>query len=346
MYFFVFFILTPIYFFVAFTGHILCLIGFIRRARSEPAYSYQIYLTAAKTLEIVFFTIFVISFKWLSGIENQGATWYERDYTLMWYAAHASFTLSNSCISTSLFMSVVMTLDRLFAVWKPFVYRNINQKRYHLISVIVCFLLGWSTSVFDWFRYDLEWNGSIYKAQVNTAFVGGLLSNFLANIRNALRAGAVIALVVCNIILVRLFSRHAKVNPAHKSDAATTAVEQRQAKRKSSERNLVIIVVTQSVFTSITIFLFVTYYVLSYATPAFIFCSGVMFASVMDGMLEVSDMAIFLIVVLVDKKVRVAILTTIMRKKFTGLATTKTEVTQMSRANPQNVNVAAMPEIG
>lgn len=322
-YFFVFYILTPIYFVVAFIGHILCLVGFVKRAKIEPTYSYQIYICMAKLLEIVFFTIFVITYKWLSGIESQGVKWYKENYYLMWYAAHESTPMSNSCISTSLFMAVAMTGDRLFAMWKPFVYRNINAKRHQAIAVCVCFLLGWSTSIFDWFRYELISGDNIYVAVVNSGYVGGILGITLANIRNAFRAGAVLALVVGNIILVRLFSRHCKVKPIAAAGAGAGAGAKRksiieiekQAKRKSSEQNLLIIVVAQSILTSVVIFLFVTYYVLSYADPAFIFCKGVMFASVMDGTLEISDMIIFVVVVAVDKKVRKAILAAITRKK-------------------------------
>lgn len=186
-YFSVYYVVTPSYFVLGLFGHILFVSAFLQQLKHDSAYLYQIFTSANEILEIITFTLFVTTFHWFSGFVNPGANWFMANYACMWYAAHMAIPLINMFITSSMFLSLSTTADRLYALLRPFQYKNANHRRHKIAAFSFSFIVGIGTSVFDCFRFQLTWNGDVNTMSVDEVYVGSMTATVLAELRNAVR---------------------------------------------------------------------------------------------------------------------------------------------------------------
>lgn len=128
-------VLTPIYLIVGISTDIILLFAFYKQSKTEKAYGYQVIFTISKMLEIFAFGTYLLAEKWF---QFDNISWFVANYCLMYFyvtdlGLHVSFIIS------SLLLSLAMAADRVFALQKPIIYKNIHHFRHQLIATIFCF---------------------------------------------------------------------------------------------------------------------------------------------------------------------------------------------------------------
>lgn len=187
LFFTTYYVVTPLYFILGLLGHFLCVSTFVKQLKYDSAYLYQIFLSIGEILEIIAYTIFIITYYWFSGSESAGAHWFMADYACMWFAAHVSMPMANMFITSSMFLSLGTSADRLYALIRPFTYKQANHKCHRIAVFSFSFIIGIGTSIFDCFRFQLMWNGDVYRISADEAYMVTWTAAILAQLRNAVR---------------------------------------------------------------------------------------------------------------------------------------------------------------
>lgn len=309
-YFFSYYIVSPTYFLLGVVGHAVCLLVFYRQAKKESTYAYQIFVAVSEIFEMIAFTLFSLSFRWWSGIEaeGRGAEWFMRSRWLMLYAAHVSFPFLNAVLTTTLLLSLCMSADRLVALWKPFLYKRMDHRKYQRLALISSIVLGMSTSIFDGFRfrvvpYQRSTNDSkspvIYRAVGELEYMNSLQAVCLAHTRDALRIAALMALITCNVFITRFYRKRTV-----RLGSLTSTDDDRLQHRRNKERTLVLLTVSQSVLTSVGTTFLILFYAIVYANPNFLTCGGLLMAPILDATLQLASIIDTFIVIAIDRRFR------------------------------------------
>lgn len=180
-------VLTPVYFSVGVFSRISFLIAFYKQYEKEKGYAYQLFVSITDLLLILTYSLNMTTLNNLSGFRLPGPHWFRESYALMWYSAHLATPLFQIFTTMSLLLSVIMASNQVFALAKPFTYKNLNHRKYLLIALGTSFSIGFSTSVFDMFRYQVGQVGNEYEVIVNDAFVATTAAFALAMVRNIVR---------------------------------------------------------------------------------------------------------------------------------------------------------------
>ena len=127
-------IMAPLAFLISFPSHVLGLLAFLKHRNDESAYYYQIFTTIGRISEIVALYMRLLFFDQAAGQypmgehEWDGVDWFVKNYPLMWFTAHVTPALLESSIWLTITASASMAADRVFALWKPFVYKTTNHR--------------------------------------------------------------------------------------------------------------------------------------------------------------------------------------------------------------------------
>lgn len=300
--FFAYKILMPIHFILGTIGRSLCLLAYQREAKKEKPYVYQIFVTATEILENLAFTCFSLAFRWFSGIDGTGALWYQQSYPLMWYSAHLSLPFLGAFTTTGLLLSVSMTADRLLALAKPFVYKAAKHKKHQAIALVLCYLIGLSTSIFDVFRFRVAAiDGKGFRILPNLAYSKTKLAACLARLRDAVRALGLATLVIGNILVLSHFRKRI-VGKEKQTNNHNGSVSRPQ--RKEAEKTLVLLTVSESVMTSIGMSFLIVYYALVYIDPKFMSCDGLLVAPCLDATMQLASILSFFLMLRISRRFR------------------------------------------
>lgn len=294
-------VVTPIYFIIGILSRGLCLVAFYKQSKHDKAYGYQGFAALSELFEVITVALCMATRNNFAGYRLPGATWFQKSYALMWYAAHLASPLEQGMITTSLLISLSMAADRTFAMAKPFLYKNINHRRHQLIAATISFTLGLSTSAFDAFRYQLRYDGIKYEMTVKEEYVATQGAFALAIFRNVVRILANLALVLCNILMIVYYRLK-----AHKV-RAMDGNEERMAKRKSTHRTLVMLTLCQSVFTTSDLTMFNVYYSLVYMDSRFTSCFGKVMAPMDDLVLQITGVLEVFVLLSISRNFRAII---------------------------------------
>lgn len=298
-----YYIATPIYFVLGTIGRSLCLAFFYKQYKQETAYMYQIFASVTDMLEILAVSLNMITFNCLSGYRfRPGVTWYKQSYPCMFWAAHLTSPLEQSFLTFSLLLSVSMAADRVFALSKPFKYRNSNRMRHQLTALTTCFLLSFTISIFDMFRFETFQDGDHYIIKVNQDYVTSNLALGMTMVRNCVRIIGDILLISCNVAVIVLYRSSVKT-----AAIAIAGNEQKEAQHKAMQRSLVLLTVCESFFNTIVITSWNIYYTLVYLDPTFSLCLGKLVGPICDLLLEVAGVLEFFALLLVSKQFRDAV---------------------------------------
>lgn len=97
--------------------------------KKEGAYFYQVLQSVVEMIKVVLRAINIL-YRFSTGSATIGGSnplqFLNYSYTFMIYGARLSAYLTNCIITTSLLLSVSMAADRVFALWKPTMYRNLT----------------------------------------------------------------------------------------------------------------------------------------------------------------------------------------------------------------------------
>jgi hypothetical protein len=305
------FIVMPFYLTVGFSSNIILLIAFYKQSKHDNAYSYQVTLTLSKSCEIFSFSMFIMSYKWCAAVETPtGCPFFMKNYSLMFYAAHIACPVFNGFIIISLLMSVAMSADRVFALSKPFIYKNINHKKHHAISTTVCVLIGVWTSAFEVQRWTVVWpneNGTLtgdetWKVKYDEIYLATDVAIALGHLRTVIRILAVFTLISLNIALAVVFrQRNRKVGQMAANDT-------KEKERRAAEKTLLILTVYQSVLNAIAQAPHSGYSIMAAAFPEFNSCYGIVVAPFVDMAIELADSADFFVIMAINKRMRRVVL--------------------------------------
>lgn len=293
------FIILPFYSIVGTLGHALCAAVFLKEAKNEKAYVYQIFLEIAGCLENILFTLYLLAFLG-SGIFGDGYEWYQKSYFLMWYAAHLALPLLHSMSVTCLLINVCMAADRAIAIMKPFSYKNINRKRNQILSLVFSIILSFCATFFDVRLFEVSKNSeSHFVLAVDLDFVGTLPSIILSHICNGIRMLGLLALIVNNVNIFRYYKKH--IAQMQKSSVNK---KNHEAKEKSLEKSLLLLTITQSIFTAVTMFSYVVFYTAAYTVPLFNECDKVVYAPLLNIVVMICDVSKTCVIVAMNSKGR------------------------------------------
>lgn len=188
--------------------------------------------------------IFGIPFKMWSGTTGSGRTWFMSNYFLMWCSAHVPIALGNIFVAATVFFSVVMVIDRIYAILKPFEHKNANHKLIQKFVVAFSLAIAFSCGLFDFFRQHVTTlNPPLYKVELNKEFVENDIAIYFSHVRNSFRCFLVVSLIICNILLVYFYrNRRLKLTNSFNNT--------RDNNRRKNEKTLIILAVSQSIFIS------------------------------------------------------------------------------------------------
>lgn len=317
-------IITPIYFFIGLFGNLTLLVAFQRQSKTDGAYAYQVFLTISKTCEIIAFSAFTVTFKLAAAAaqidDHGGVKWFKRNYYLMFYVAHIVCVGLNVFVTSSLFCSVAMTADRVFALAKPYVYKSINRKRHQLIAALCCFGFSLLLNVYDaWSWVVVELPGALgnesdgYVIRANPDFIGTSLSMGLANFRTAIRLICVVALIGLNVSMALLYRKQFhKVNHT----------DRKEQEMKRTEKTLLMLTIYQSLLTTTSQVPHCAYYVAQFASVEFTRCWGAVLAPFVDGCIQICDAIDFFIIITMNQRMRRSVLGVFTRCSQGGVQTT------------------------
>lgn len=300
-----YYISMPLYFVVGIGGNVMLLIAFYKQAKQEKAYAYQIFLTLSKLCEIFTFSLFMGTYKWFSGIESSGSGWYMSNYPLMFFATHMASPIFNCFIMVSLFLSVAMTADRVFALGKTFVYKNINHSRHQLIAVVACVFIGVSTNVFEVKRWTLHQVGTgantSYRGEFDEVYLKTEIASAFGHLRTTVRLVGVAALVVLNVAMVMIFRGHTK------KVGQMIAGDKREHDRKAADKILLILTICQSCLMCFSQIPHSSHLIASFASANYGPCYGRISGPFVDTCIQIGDAADFFVVIAVNKRMRQAV---------------------------------------
>jgi hypothetical protein len=292
-------ICAPIYFIIGLVTRSISIAAFYKAYKEEKGYGYQLVASILEMFEIIASTLNMLTTNNMSGLRLPGALWFQQNYFLMWYSAVLAVPIKHAFITTSLLISLAMSADRVFALAKPFVYKNVNHKRHLAIIVVISLCIGFSTSIFDMFRYQVCNGDNRYKLCTDKVYTSSTTANVLSWIRTLLRIIANLILIICNIAMVIYYRSSAnKINTSQHSN------DQRTIKRKATEKSLILLTICDSIFTTAVMSMSNTYYILTYSDPKFSSCAGQIVAPVTDIIIQVAGVAKFFALLGISKQFR------------------------------------------
>lgn len=236
---------------VGLTLHTLALFSFFRQARQETAYTFQIALTISNIFQIIARTFYGIIYYHL-----KPGVWFKKTYLIQWIYYHLTVSIENMAVTTTLFLALAMSLDRVFSLGKPLVYKNIRNSLHQAIAFIFCVLIGIMSSIYQTFNsYTSKTDDGLYVVVWNLTPVFDSLGQW----RNAVRAIGVSLLLISNFFVIVLFRRYMQKIGTIGTNSTETK------RRRDQQKTLVILALSGSFCTTISIGAFVAYYGLYYS---------------------------------------------------------------------------------
>lgn len=293
------FVILPIYATIGLFGHIICVGAFFKQAKNEKAYIYQILLEVTGCLENISFTLFLLSF--LGGGEfGDGYEWYQKSYFLMWYAAHLAIPLLHSFSVSCLMLNVSMAADRVFALTKPFAYKSINRKKHLAVALALSLVIGFGSTLFNSCLFEVQNGENQYMLGIDMDFIQSLTSTILSNFCNFTRMVGLLALVTCNISILRQFGKHV----AQIAKLTIVQLSTTDKRREAAEKSLLALTIVQSFFMAVTMFSYVLFYTAAYAIPLFAVCDQTVYAPLLNSVLMLCDLGKTGVIVALNRKAR------------------------------------------
>lgn len=232
----------PLYLILCPPAHIVLLVTFFKQRKSEPAYMYQLINAFGTTCEMVFHILYICTSKLWAGMgPTDGAIWFRRIYPLMVYATYVANTAYNTFLCSSMLFSLSMSIDRIFALTKPFLYKNINKSHHQLAAFIISMVISFGITIPDSFRYKvIQTADESYAKVYNPDNSNSVYAKVMVHVRNTVFMVGVVLLVVSNTALLRLFrNRNAKVK-------VITGTSQNEKLRKKKEKTLIFLSLAQA----------------------------------------------------------------------------------------------------
>lgn len=295
-----FYIFLPYYLTMGLLSNIFLIVNLAKQAKSEKGFIYQLLVVVSKTFENICFGLFLAGAYWFAGFGGIRSEWFISNYTLMFITMRLLQPAFFFGIFLSLFSSVVMTLDRVIALSKPFIYKNINHRRYRNIVYIVSVSVSIGLCIDYYWYYNIitDQASGYYVITTNKVYIGTHTAHIFESIRIVIRSAAVIILIILNLIMVISYNRRMK-----KLNQISMSSQEKSDSRKEANRELLILSICQS---CLILFEQIPHGVMQAIRHQSDFWSkcGLVMAPEADGAPMMADSMKFFIMVLVNRKIR------------------------------------------
>lgn len=297
----VYYIFTPFYLIFGLLAHILCLRAFLKRAKKEKAFVYQVMESISKLCAIIFRSIYVVTVNWLTGkyVSGIAGQWWFSCYGCMWFTAMIPTATMNAFFTTSELLSIFVIYNRIMALGKPIQYKNTNHKRNQIFVALFCFGVGFSTSVFHYFRFNVINLDGKYKYVVDGVYEKSVTYMVLSQTRNILRGVSLLPIYIGNVLLICLFKKHRKEIKTKLHHHQNSAKETEDA-----ETTLTIICLCQSLFMTISATGMISFYAALTIKPSFGSCESLLISPIQEGLLELIEVCDFYLACFVSRNFR------------------------------------------
>lgn len=292
-------ILLPVYISLGIFSSIVLLIAFAMQAKQEQNYAYQLVVVASRAIENVSFGFYLVSAYWYSGLYEDKAEWFISSYALMFISMRLSMFLNFFLLYTNLFLTVAISADRVFALWKPFVYKNINHAHHTAVATSLSVAIAFLISVDHcWYYEVVEVGNNVYTAQMNYAYLSMGIAKILEDIRTPLRLMTIAGLIALNILMVLGYQRRMK-----KLQLMSTTNQDKADARTEANKELLILTICQCCLTCLEEIPHAIMHILLHQSDYWGMC-GLILSPVVHGAIIIADLAEFLVVISVNRKMR------------------------------------------
>lgn len=285
--------------------NVIVFLAFYKQSETEKAYGYQVAFTITQTLEFFCFGTYLGAFAWLDWIEVQ--YWFVTNYWLIFVFQYLGLCCHLVLLTCSVFLAVAMAADRVFALIKPVVYRNIDHRRHQSIAIIVCFLISVAVNIPAWKEAKIVRVGDryiVYEYYYLLSTNSTVERIFYFNAASIARIASLAVLIILNTIMVIMF----KLRMTGSNTVTNEGNQQRIRKRKAAEKVLLRVNIYQTcsmVFNQTT---HVIWFTLCIFYPVFVRPYIDILAPTFYGWIMLTDTLDAVILASVNKKIRGAIL--------------------------------------
>lgn len=229
----------------------------------NSAYTYQIFVSTNQAASQLHQVVYILVYHFWSGIYVKYAGWFTGCYLCMWYAAHLITSLSNIFGFLEILFGICITADRILALTKPFLYKNLNHKRHQTFAFLISLFISTGASIFDCFRLDVASDSDLgYRTVYNLEYMQGI-GAVLIQASTAIRLFITAILFVLNSVMIYFY------RTKFLTQAKLVFTDKSERKRKDNEKTLIILSLCQSCFifldTCGTLVAYMLFYVAPYA---------------------------------------------------------------------------------
>lgn len=125
-----------------------------------------------------------------------------------------------------------MAADLVFALWKPFKYKKLNHRLFHMITAISCFSFRLTSSLFDCFRMFVQSDGDMYKIETDKIYLSTTLAVVLSQMRMVVHIIGLFGMIGLNIAMTFMFRKRSR------KVAQMTNNDQKEKARKEADKTL------------------------------------------------------------------------------------------------------------
>lgn len=283
-----------IYLPVGLGSNIILLAAFYRQAKTQQAYTYQVILTVSKTLEVLCFGFLLVATYNFTGYD-----FFEKTYLLVWAYCRLSFPGHVWFICCSLLCTVAMSADRVFALSRPFVYKNINHKKHQIVAALFCVAIP-APIAMGWIYFAaIVLEGDRYRHFLNQEYVQQWYPRIMGGtIEVILRTICCILLVGLNVTMISKFRKQ-------KNKTIGQGIsDQKETQRKAAERTITLLNFYQSVLMCFNQFPHVFLHILIYAAPDFSECHRLVTFPLADSAIMITDTFDLFFILIINQKLR------------------------------------------
>lgn len=287
-----YYILMPIRVLVMIPSHSLALTAFKKQATLESSYRYQIFASGVKIVDICEFGVYCVIKFYLAGMNGvgSGVDWFMRQYPLMVIASRVFITTRCVCVLMPVTTASVVSVERAFALYRPFVYRNLDKRRHYVIAVVSVVALSVIFSLDYTVRYTLSWDTAhgYYMAVANPYYAQALWTPIFSYGRVAARFVNMGILVVSSVMSVTLYRKRLK--QVNHLTGGRSEDQRKEARRKTNEKTLLVLTLAQAPFMIFNSNILAIYSLGAYFQPTFSSCEGTIVLAVSDMSIQLADM--------------------------------------------------------
>lgn len=179
----------------------LSLRSFWKKAKTEVGLWYQIIIIGSSTLCLINCTLIYIISYYLKVVQNLAPMIIRQNYFINNLIVRGILPLCTTLVTAIPFFNLVMSVDRIYAIFFPMKYRTNQKKRNIIISFIIILVISLSTSLYEVFRFNVSLSSDKeFYTIVEDVFVKQV-GKLLVPIRSAIHIFVVIIIVVLNMVV-------------------------------------------------------------------------------------------------------------------------------------------------